>query len=791
MTEQLDMSDWQVPSHEVALFAERTHLYALVIPVINEGERIRGQLQRIAEAAPHVDVIIADGGSTDGSLDPAFIESVNVRAVLTKTGPGKLSAQLRMAYAWCLREGYDGIVTMDGNGKDGVEAIAAMVAKLDEGCDYVQGSRYLPGGAAENTPLERTIANRLIHAPVLSLAGRHLFTDTTNGFRAYSTRYLTDPRVRPFRDEFEVYGLLFYLTVRAGQLGLKVGHVPVTRRYPENGKVPTKIEGLAPKLALLGETVFAATGGHTPAGAEPRAKGLIWSLIVLLALLIPLLLSVWAAPPYSPDSWAFYELSRTIFGDFYRFDHFRSYASMSDYSSAFPPLWPTLIALVDEVLGTGARSGLLLAFTSFAGFALVSESIARRLTGASWIGLSAAIVLLLGPSMMLIEMQAGRTIPLQMLFFSLIVLCFTRAQAITVKGAIAIGALAGLAVMNRFDAALLPLLSAGAILWFTRRPGHALASLAASLVMVSPWIAYSLSTFGSLFATDNAGTATSLDPAAFVTDWWPEEQPNWTDSPGQWLAKVVGNLGSLLWVGAQLSFTAMGFAVLAAMGAVFAVQHLEARRPHAPRQVLALADELTPLVAFVVISALMLAPQVLTGYFEYRYYNAFFWSLAVLNLCWLILRARTAHQRQVYGAIASAVILLSVAALVIAPSIHSSLHSTTPESASARFDAPADVSLLRHCLAHDPEARVLVVGDDSLAARAGAIAGLHTMMEPRNMAQGRLDAEDSRHFFEAFAVDYVLIADPLRGPTQQADSAARFAVEPVSDCPLMLFKLLR
>ena len=80
------------------------------------------------------------------------VAGAGVRAVLTKTGPGKLSAQLRMAYAWCLREGYAGIVTIDGNGKDGVEAVAAMVAKLEEGCDYVQGyhiSRPVPAEQME------------------------------------------------------------------------------------------------------------------------------------------------------------------------------------------------------------------------------------------------------------------------------------------------------------------------------------------------------------------------------------------------------------------------------------------------------------------------------------------------------------------------------------------------------------------------------------------------------------------------------------------------------------------
>ena len=263
---QYDNNTWEVPDFDEVRYSERYNKYALVIPVINEGNRIQEQLQRIRNAALPVDVIVADGGSIDGSLDPHYMRQVNVTAVLTKTGPGKLSAQLRVAYAWCLLEGYTGIVTIDGNGKDGVEAVADMVVKLENGCDYVQGSRYLPGGVAENTPLERTIANRGIHAPLLSLAGRHWFTDTTNGFRAYSARYLLDRRVQPFRDIFQRYELLFYLTVRAGQIGMNVDQVPVQRRYPPHVPTPTKITGLRGKLDLLKQTLAVATGVYHPRG---------------------------------------------------------------------------------------------------------------------------------------------------------------------------------------------------------------------------------------------------------------------------------------------------------------------------------------------------------------------------------------------------------------------------------------------------------------------------------------------------------------------------------------------
>lgn len=260
----LDDSTWELPEFVEAVYAVKHHAHALVIPVINEGDRIRDQLLRIRNANLAVDVIVADGGSTDGSLDADFVYPLGVRAVLTKKGPGKLSAQLRMAYAWCIRQDYQGIVTIDGNGKDGVEAVRLFIEKLEAGYDYVQGSRYVNGGLAENTPLERAFGNRLIHAPLLSLAGRTWLTDTTNGFRGYSVCYLLHPAVQPFRNVFMNYELLFYLTVRAGQLKLKVTQVPVRRSYPAGKAVPTKIIGLGAKADVLRQTIAAVLGRFSP-----------------------------------------------------------------------------------------------------------------------------------------------------------------------------------------------------------------------------------------------------------------------------------------------------------------------------------------------------------------------------------------------------------------------------------------------------------------------------------------------------------------------------------------------
>jgi hypothetical protein len=207
--------------------------------------------------------LILDGGSSDGSTNADSLRIYGVRALLIKRGPGRLSAQLRMGYAWALRQGYGGVITIDGNNKDGVDAIPAFIRELDAGWDLVQGSRFVPGGRAINTPLVRLLGIRLVHAPLISLSAGFHYTDSTNGFRAYSRRFLLDPRVRPFRNVFATYELLAYLSVRGPRTGQRTKEIPVTRQYPTRG-VPTKISAVRGNLDLLKTVLKVALGRFNP-----------------------------------------------------------------------------------------------------------------------------------------------------------------------------------------------------------------------------------------------------------------------------------------------------------------------------------------------------------------------------------------------------------------------------------------------------------------------------------------------------------------------------------------------
>lgn len=242
-----------VPEFSVNEYGAKSSDYVVLIPIINEGERIANELKKAMDAqiGKVADIVICDGGSTDGCTEEEKLKALGVNTLLVKKSAGKQGAQLRMGMWWAKARGYKGIITIDGNNKDSIEDIPRFIEKLNEGYDLIQGSRFIKGGKAINTPLSRLIAVKLLHAPIISITAMQRFTDTTNAYRAYSADYLFDNRVNIFRDVFSGYELLAYLSVRATQLGYKACEIPVTRAYPKKQKTPTKISPIKGNITLL------------------------------------------------------------------------------------------------------------------------------------------------------------------------------------------------------------------------------------------------------------------------------------------------------------------------------------------------------------------------------------------------------------------------------------------------------------------------------------------------------------------------------------------------------------
>src|SRR5229473_6575504 len=130
---------------------------------------------------------------------------------------------------------------------------------------------------------------------------------------------------------------------------------------------------------------------------------------------------------FSSDSWSYYDLSQTVFTDFYRPAIKRAFQERDGYSRSFPPLWPVCIAAANRVIHKGAQTAVTLAALSALLTVLPLWRIAillvpqrRRLAGfvaaSMWLGL-------VGFAPYWDEVQSGRAITVAVLLLSTAVAC--------------------------------------------------------------------------------------------------------------------------------------------------------------------------------------------------------------------------------------------------------------------------------------------------------------------------------------------------------------------------------
>ena len=83
-----------VPAFDCEEFSPKTKEYCLLIPIINEGNRIKKELEKAhtSNVSDYVDIIICDGGSNDGSTAHDILKSLSVNTLLVKRDTGKQQA---------------------------------------------------------------------------------------------------------------------------------------------------------------------------------------------------------------------------------------------------------------------------------------------------------------------------------------------------------------------------------------------------------------------------------------------------------------------------------------------------------------------------------------------------------------------------------------------------------------------------------------------------------------------------------------------------------------------------
>jgi dolichol-phosphate mannosyltransferase len=195
------------------------------------------------------DLLVMDDGSTDGSLDPSALDGV---VILRNDSNRGIGFAMKRVFEYALDQGHDLLVIQAGNDKDDPLEIPRLLDPILKGdADFVQGSRFLKGGGYGNIPFYRVIATRFVHPLLFSLATGRLVTETTNGFRAFRTTILRDPRINWRQDWLDKYELEPYLLFKVIDLGYRHREVPVTKIYPPHALGYTKMKPFSGWWSIL------------------------------------------------------------------------------------------------------------------------------------------------------------------------------------------------------------------------------------------------------------------------------------------------------------------------------------------------------------------------------------------------------------------------------------------------------------------------------------------------------------------------------------------------------------
>ncbi len=206
-----------------------------VLPLFNEGPAAADLVRRMP-ADVFATYVVDDGSTDDG---PALAEAAGATVIHLGRNRG-IGSAIRAGLDAAKAAGCDVAVVMAANGKDRPEEIPDLLAALDAGGDYIQGSRFMAGGASVNLPFVRGVLIRGFTLMFRILTGFN-GTDVTNGFRAYRLSLLDDPRVRVHQTWLDRYELEYYIHWKAITLGYRVREVPVSKTYPARTRRYSKI----------------------------------------------------------------------------------------------------------------------------------------------------------------------------------------------------------------------------------------------------------------------------------------------------------------------------------------------------------------------------------------------------------------------------------------------------------------------------------------------------------------------------------------------------------------------
>lgn len=231
------------------------HKIIAIIPAYNEAGKIGIVVSRILGDAKDLvhQIVVVD----DGSQDSTAIEAKNSHALVLKHNVNQgAGAAIRTGIDYALKNKYSIAIVLGGDNQDSpIEIKRLLMPIIHEHFDFVQGSRYMPGGGRIQIPLFRRITTG-IYTFVFKLLSRFPITDGTNGFRAFSLSIFKNKNIDIWQSWLNKYELEPYLFYKVIENNFQVKEVPVTKFYPIGDIEFTKMVPFIDWWSILRPIIF-------------------------------------------------------------------------------------------------------------------------------------------------------------------------------------------------------------------------------------------------------------------------------------------------------------------------------------------------------------------------------------------------------------------------------------------------------------------------------------------------------------------------------------------------------
>ncbi len=190
----------------------------VLIPSYNEARTIGGIVGNIRGIG--LPVYVVDDGSTDNTAAEAKEKGASVIRHGINKGKG---ASLINGFSRILKDGFDAVLVMDGDGQHRTDDVPSFINKMEEtSADIVIGNRMRDTAPM---PFVRVYTNRFMSGLLSKVAGQSI-PDSQCGFRLIKKSVLERVKL-----ECSNYETESELLIKAGRAGFRIESVPIKTVY--------------------------------------------------------------------------------------------------------------------------------------------------------------------------------------------------------------------------------------------------------------------------------------------------------------------------------------------------------------------------------------------------------------------------------------------------------------------------------------------------------------------------------------------------------------------------------